>query len=110
MLTIIKAETGGQWVSDKNTDQLFVMGLAQFTTCKKKVKLAKKKNIYIFKETRANNEFTFLNKRNIKRSQQNGEEMETFRGRAGKIRRKLKKMLENRVLIRQKIAVKCKLG
>lgn len=40
MLTIIKAETGGQWVSDKNTDQLFVMGLAQFTTCKKKEKLA----------------------------------------------------------------------
>lgn len=109
MLTIIKAETGGQWVSDKNTDQLFVMGLAQFTTCKKKVKLAKK-NIYIFKETRANNEFTFLNKRNIKRSQQNGEEMETFRGRAGKIRRKLKKMLENRVLIRQKNSRKMQTG
>lgn len=73
------------------------------------MKLATKKK-YIFKETRANNEITFLNKRNIKRSQQNGEEMETFRGRAGKIRRKLKKMLENRVLICQKNSRKMQTG
>lgn len=36
--------------------------------------------------------------------------METFRGRAGKIRRKLKKMLENRVLIRQKNSRKMQTG